>query len=80
MPTVINLFSIRVNSISNNGSVNIGEAMHNSHVSSSKETGSNTSYGDLSPTEALMENVYIDPDQNDQANIGNLDEVVTTQT
>lgn len=54
--------------------------MHNSHVSSSKTTGSNSSYGDLSPTEALMENVYIDPDQNDQANIANLDEVVTTQT
>ncbi|MCD7036211.1 spore germination protein [Metabacillus sp. GX 13764] len=80
MPTVINLFSIRVNSISNNGSVNIGEAMHNSHVSSSKATGSNTSFGDLSPTESLMENIYIDPDTNDQANIGNLDEVVTTQT
>lgn len=71
MPSVINIYSIKINSISNNGSVNIGEALHNAPTANSKSQGLNSSYGDLSPTSAGMENVFIDPDVNDQGDIGN---------
>lgn len=80
MPTTINLFNLKVNSISCNGSVNIGEILHGSHTASSKSTGANSSFGDFSPADSLMENIYIDPDQNDQSEIANLDEFVTSQS
>lgn len=73
MSTVVNLYCMKVNSISGNGSVTIGEAIHNSHTSNNKSQGFNSSYGDTSPTESMMENVYIDPDVNDQTDIGNAD-------
>ncbi|MBS4192733.1 spore germination protein [Bacillus sp. FJAT-49705] len=74
MPSiVINLYYIKVNSISGNGSITIGEATHNSHTASNKSQGINSSYGDTSPTEAMMENIFIDPDVNDQSAIGNTD-------
>ncbi|CAG9621748.1 hypothetical protein BACCIP111883_02521 [Sutcliffiella rhizosphaerae] len=69
MPTVVNLYCMKVNSISGNGSVTIGEATHNSPTSNNKSQGINSSYGDTSPTEAMMENVFIDPDVNDQSEI-----------
>ncbi|MGX1194187.1 hypothetical protein RKD52_002739 [Metabacillus sp. SLBN-84] len=75
MPTVVNLYCLKVNSISGNGSVTIGEAIHNSHTSNNKSQGLNSSYGDTSPAEALMENVYIDPDVNDQTDIANSDPI-----
>lgn len=79
MPTHINIYSMKVNSISNNGSVNIGESFHNAHTANSKSQGENSSYGDLSPTSAGMENVFIDPDLNDQGDIGNPAVVNATQ-
>ncbi|MFC3886096.1 spore germination protein [Bacillus songklensis] len=75
MPDVINIFSIKINSISHNGSVNIGEALHNSHSANSKSTGANASYGDTSPTQARMKNIYIDPDINDQGDIADVSTV-----
>lgn len=71
MPHAINIFSLKINSISTNGSVNIGETFHNSHVANSKSTGVNSSYGDASPTQGKMRNIYIDPDTNDQTAIEN---------
>jgi hypothetical protein len=73
MQTVINLYYLKINSISGNASITIGEATHNSHTSNIKSQGVNSSYGDTSPTEAMLENVYIDPDINDQSDIGNVD-------
>jgi len=73
MQTVINLYYLKINSISGNASITIGEATHSSHTSNIKSQGVNSSYGDTSPTEAMLENVYIDPDVNDQSNIGNMD-------
>lgn len=73
MPTVINLYCMKVNSISGNGSITIGEASHNSHTANNKSQGINSSYGDTSPTESQMENVYIDPDVNDQSSLGTID-------
>ncbi len=71
MPTVINIFALKINSISSNGSVNIGESFHNSHTANTKSTGANSSYGDHAPPNAQMENIYIDPDVNDQNEYGN---------
>ncbi|WP_210365281.1 spore germination protein [Bacillus sp. REN3] len=73
MSITINLFYMKVNSISGNGSITIGSAAHNSHTAKSKSLGVNSSYGDTSPAEALMDNVYIDPDINDQTDIANSD-------
>ena len=70
-PQVLNIYSLKINNISNNGSLNIGDTLHNSHSANSKLTGVNSSYGETSPTTAGMETVYIDPDLNDQGDIGN---------
>ena len=75
MPSVINIYNVKINSISSNGSVNIGEALHNSHTAHSKSTGTNSSYGDVSPASSKMRNIYIDPDTNDQTDIANVDHV-----
>ncbi|RST72024.1 spore germination protein [Siminovitchia acidinfaciens] len=79
MPTNINIYSLKINSISNNGSLNIGDVLHNSHTANSKSQGVNSSYGDTSPTTAGMENVYIDPDVNDQGDIATPANVNATQ-
>jgi hypothetical protein len=74
MPSVvINLYYLKINSISGNGSITIGEASHNSHTANNKSQGINSSYGDTSPTEAMMENIFNDPDVNDQTAIGTVD-------
>ncbi len=74
MPSVvINLYYLKINSISGNGSITIGEASHNSPTSNTKSQGINASYGDTSPTEAMMENLLNDPDVNDQTSIGTTD-------
>jgi hypothetical protein len=80
MPSNINIYSIKVNNISNNGSLNIGDALHNAPTANSKSQGVNSSYGDTSPTTAGMENVYIDPDVNDQGDIGNPANVNSNQS
>lgn len=69
MPSIINIYSIKINSIATNGSVNIGDALHNSPTAHTKAQGTNASYGDLAPSESQMENVFIDPDVNDQTDI-----------
>ncbi|CAM3540724.1 spore germination protein [Marinicrinis lubricantis] len=71
MPHVINIYNLKINSISNNGSVNIGEAVHTSHTSNTKAQGSNSSYGDSSPPRSLMNNTFVDPDFNDMGEIAN---------
>ncbi len=77
MQTIVNLYYMKINSISGNGSVTIGDATHNSHTSNHKSQGINSSYGDTAPTEALMENVFIDPDGIDQTELGNTDATTT---
>jgi hypothetical protein len=70
---VVNVYYLKINSISGNGSITIGEASHNSHTANSKSQGTNSSFGDYSPSEALMENLLNDPDINDQSDLGNVD-------
>ncbi|TVY10260.1 spore germination protein [Paenibacillus cremeus] len=69
MKPSINIFLIKINSISNNGSFSIGETFHHGHSVHSKSTGTNSSYGDSSGAVAQMRNTYIDPDLNDQGEL-----------
>lgn len=79
MPSVvINLHYLKINSISGNGSITIGEASFNSPTNNNKSQGMNVSYGDTSPTEAFMENLLNDPDVNDQTAIGTVDNAYLT--
>jgi len=71
--TIINLYYLKINSIAGNGSVTIGEAAFNSPTTNSKSQGITSSFGDTSPTEAIMENLLNDPDVNDQTAIGTTD-------
>ncbi len=80
MPSNINIYSIKVNNISNNGSLNIGDALHNAPTANSKNQGVNSSYGDTSPNTSGMENVYIDPDLNDMGDIANPANVNSNQS
>lgn len=75
---VINVHFLKVNSISGNGSITIGEAFYNSPTSNHKSQGINSSFGDTSPTEAIMENILNDADVNDQSSIGNADNACMT--
>ena len=69
MPVVINIGNIKINNVATNGSVNIGEVVHNSHSANVKSQGSNTSVGDFSPTNSQMNNGAVDNDVFDQDQI-----------
>ncbi|SEB42810.1 spore germination protein [Paenibacillus sp. GP183] len=73
MQPVINIYTLKINSISGNASVNIGESLHTSHTSNTKSTGANMSYGDEAPSIATMKNLYVDPDEYDQTQIKSSD-------
>lgn len=79
MPSIINIYSLKINNVSNNGSINIGDALHNAHTANTKSQGSNASFGDISPADSTMENVFIDPDVNDMGDIANPANVNSSQ-
>lgn len=79
MQTVINIFSLKVNSVATNGAITIGEAFFNAPTANTKSQGQNTAYGDQAPPTAAMENVFIDPDINDQGDIANPTPVISNQ-
>lgn len=79
LATVINIFVLKINSIASNASLNIGESVINSPMASAKYTGSNAAYGDKSPSLTPMKSVYVDPDVNDQTEIGSFDTVKAIQ-
>ncbi|WP_053363570.1 spore germination protein [Bacillus sp. FJAT-27251] len=70
---VVNVYYLKINSISGNGSITIGEASHNSPTSNSKLQGTNSSFGDYSASDAMMENLLNDPDIMDQSGLGTVD-------
>lgn len=69
MPHQINIFNIKTNAINNNGNIDIGPTIHNSHTSNFKLIGANIAFGDLSPSGSLMANGMLDPDFSDQDQI-----------
>ncbi|GGE53608.1 hypothetical protein GCM10011391_35600 [Pullulanibacillus camelliae] len=71
MPYQINIFNMKTNSVSTNGSIDIGPTVHNSHTSAIKQVGANLSFGDLSPSSSFQVNNYVDPDLYDQGQVAN---------
>ncbi|WP_313800621.1 spore germination protein [Cytobacillus sp.] len=71
MPYQINIFNIKVNGATQNGNIDIGPTVHNSHTANSKFVGANFSLGDFSPTFSQMNSVIIDTDVSDQDQIAN---------
>ncbi|WP_374049865.1 spore germination protein [Neobacillus sp. PS3-34] len=47
----MNIFSLKINNVSNNGSINIGEALHNAPTANTK------SQGQMHPTEIMRHQV-----------------------
>ncbi len=63
MKSVINIYNLKINSISSNGSVNIGEALQvTAHTAHSKPTGTNFLFMAMSHLLLEMQTIYIDPD------------------
>ncbi|MDZ5470267.1 spore germination protein [Bacillus sp. 31A1R] len=71
MPYQINVFNIKVNGIQQNGNVDVGPTVHNSHTGNTKLFGANFSLGDFSPSSAQLNTAILDPDVSDQDQIGN---------
>jgi hypothetical protein len=71
MPYQINIFNIKVNGATQNGNIDIGPTVHNSHTANAKFIGANFSQGDFSPTFSQMNSGIIDTDVSDQDQIAN---------
>lgn len=71
MPFQINIFNIKTNAINNNGNIDFGPIVQNSHTSNTKLVGTNAAFGDLSPSSSLNLNGYTDIDVSDQDQIAN---------
>ncbi|WP_250621757.1 spore germination protein, partial [Bacillus subtilis] len=54
MPYQINIANIKINGVTQNGNIDVGPTVHNSHTANSKYFGANFSLGDLSPTSSLL--------------------------
>lgn len=61
MPYQINIFNIKVNGITQNGNLDVGPTVHNSHTANSKNFGVNFSLGDFSPSSSLQNTGIFDP-------------------
>ncbi|WP_202078430.1 spore germination protein [Caldalkalibacillus salinus] len=66
MPHVNNIFNIKVNNVSSNGSINFGNTIHKGHKADSKSVGGQTVIGDASPAANFDKNIVKDPDVLDQ--------------
>ncbi len=71
MPFLINVFNMKTNGVTQNGNIDIGGTVHNSHTANSKFFGANFSLGDLSPTSGWIANGVLDTDVSDQDQFGN---------
>lgn len=71
MPYQINILGIKVNGMTQNGNLDIGPTVHNSHTSNTKLFGANFSLGDLAATNSQFNTSILDPDMSDQDQIAN---------
>ncbi|CAG7640565.1 spore germination protein [Paenibacillus allorhizosphaerae] len=79
MPFVINIVNIKTNGVTQNGNLDIGPAVQNSHTANSKFIGNNSSLGDFSPPFSIMANNMLDTDVSDQDQIANPSAPVANQ-
>ncbi|KIL37355.1 hypothetical protein SD71_01370 [Cohnella kolymensis] len=66
MPTVNNIFNIKILNVANNGSVNFGNTLHKGHTANQKRVGGNYPIGDANLNLSKQVNPTSDPDFNDQ--------------
>lgn len=71
MPFLININIMKTNGITQNGNIDIGGTVHNSHTSNGKFIGVNFSQGDISPTTEFSVNNVLDTDVSDQGQMAN---------
>jgi len=64
--TINNIFNIKINNVSNSGSVNFGNTINVGNDSLTKSLGGSSPIGDFPRNLDFERNVYIDPDQFDQ--------------
>ena len=68
MPTVNNIFNLKISSVSQNGSVNFGNTLHREMTVNQKVIGSSVLIGDGSLSLNRLLNNVIDRDVQDQIN------------
>jgi hypothetical protein len=68
MAHINNIYGIRINNVSSNGSVNFGNVIHKGHSANSKSVGGQTVIGDSfnSSNNNFEKNIVSDPDILDQ--------------
>lgn len=66
MAHINNIFNIKINNISSNGSVNFGNTIHKGHSANAKSVGGQSVIGDASPANMVNRNAVSDPDLIDQ--------------
>ncbi|KOO47583.1 spore germination protein [Priestia koreensis] len=71
MPLQVNVFNVWTNEIANNGNIDFGSTVHNSHTANSKLFGVNFSIGNFSPSTSVFANGVFDGDVSDQDQIAN---------
>ncbi len=79
MSFTVNINNFRVNNMINNASIIIGPGFHNSHSSSTKLIGNNSTEGDEAPALADMKILSSDSDINDQSEVATSDPVAANQ-
>ena len=79
MPFLINIANMKTNGVTQNGNIDIGATVHNSHTANTKLFGANFALGDFSPPIGTIVTGIIDPDISDQDQIANPSMPVATQ-
>lgn len=67
MTHINNIFNIKVNNVSSNGSINFGNTIHKAHKSDAKSVGGQTVIGDASASSMIDKNLVSDPEVADQS-------------
>ncbi|WP_458414840.1 spore germination protein [Schinkia sp. CFF1] len=71
MPLQINVVNIKINGITQNGNIDVGSTVQNSHTANTKFYGANFSLGDIAPSSSVINSASLDPDVSDQDQIAN---------
>jgi hypothetical protein len=79
MPFLINIATMKTNGVTQNGNIDIGATLHNSHTANTKLFGANFALGDFSPVISIMSNGVLDPDVGDQGQVANVSIPVANQ-
>jgi hypothetical protein len=67
MPTINNIYNIKILDVSSNGSVNFGNTLHKGHSANQKSVGGSSVIGDCSLAMSREVNRVNDPDFIDQS-------------